>query len=123
MQINARLAVHALAPDRRRKERISTAIPTLMIPEGYYGIPVILRDVSLDGFRVSVGAHVPPQSLVRLKLPGLGLVIGRVMWSRRGEIGGSFVNPISEQRLFMITGLKAALKSKAAANAEPQNRL
>jgi PilZ domain len=111
MQINARLAVHAAAPDRRRKDRIATTIPTLLTTGSYYGIPVVLRDVSLEGFRVDAGVHVPPESLIRLKLPGLGLTIGRIIWSKRGEIGGVFVNPISEQRLMMIAGFKAARKA------------
>ncbi len=115
MQINARLAVHAAAPDRRRKDRIATSIPTLLTTEGYYGIPVVLRDVSSEGFRVEAGVHVPPESLIRLKLPGLGLAIGRVIWAKRGEIGGTFVNPMSEQRLQMIAGFNAAKKAARAA--------
>jgi hypothetical protein len=110
MQITARLAIHVAAPDRRRKDRIATSIPTLLNTPGYFGAPAVLREVSCTGFRLDVGAHVPPASLIRLKLPGLGVVIGRVIWSRKGEIGGEFVNPLSEQRLMMIAGFRAAQK-------------
>jgi hypothetical protein len=106
MQISARLAVHAIAPDRRRGARSATQIPTLMTGHGYYGIPVTLRDISESGFRLEAGVHVPPDSLVRIKLPSLGTVVGRVIWSRKGDIGGSFVNPVSIQRLQMIPGVK-----------------
>ncbi len=111
MQIHARLSVHSAAPDRRRKDRIETSIPVLLTSSDYAGHSVILNEVSQSGFRLSAGAHVPPASLVRLKVPGLGTVIGRVIWSKRGEIGGEFVNPISEQRLMMISGYRAALKT------------
>ncbi|MEY4501623.1 MAG: PilZ domain [Pseudomonadota bacterium] len=106
MQIAARLAVHAAAPDRRRKDRIPTTIPTLLSTDGYFGMPVTVLDVSTHGFRLVVGAHIPPSSLVRLKLPGLGIVVGRVVWSKKGEVGGGFINPMSEQRLNMIPGVK-----------------
>ncbi len=118
MQIQARLSVHAAAPDRRRKDRIATSIPVLLNGSDYAGHSVMLNDVSQSGFRLSAGAYVPPASLVRLKVPGLGTVIGRVIWSKRGEISGEFVNPISEQRLMMISGYRAALK---AANADPKS--
>jgi PilZ domain len=108
MQISARLAVHAIAPDRRRSTRSATHIPTLLTSEGYYGIPVTLRDISESGFRLEAGVHVPPDSLIRIKLPSLGTVVGRVAWSKKGDIGGSFVNPVSTQRLLMIPGVRLA---------------
>lgn len=114
MQIQARLSVHAAAPDRRRKDRIVTSIPVLLNGNDYSGHSVMLNDVSQSGFRLSAGVYVPPTSLVRLKIPGLGTVIGRVIWSKRGDIGGEFVNPVSEQRLMMITGYRAALKAAQA---------
>lgn len=106
MQIAARLAVHAIAPDRRRKDRVSTRVPTLLSTSGYFGISVTLRDISESGFRIEAGVYMPPQSLVRLKLPSLGMVVGKVVWSKDGEIGGQFVNPVSIQRLQMIPGVK-----------------
>jgi PilZ domain len=106
MQISARLALHALAPDRRRKDRMSTRVPSLMTTKGYFGIPVTLRDISEGGFRIAAGVYVPPESLIRLKLPSLGMVVGKVIWSKGGEIGGCFVNPVSIQRLQMIPGVK-----------------
>jgi hypothetical protein len=106
MHIAAKLALHAPAPDRRRKSRAATNLPTLLTTSGYFGIPVTLRDISEEGFKVEVGVHIAPESLVRLKLPGLGMVVGRIIWSRRGEVGGAFVNPVSIQRLHLIPGVK-----------------
>lgn len=106
MQISARLAVHAIAPERRRRARAETSIPTLLTSQGYYGIPVTLRDISESGFRLEAGVHVPPDSLIRIKLPSLGTIVGRVVWSKKGDIGGSFVNPVSVQRLQMIPGVR-----------------
>jgi hypothetical protein len=38
----------------------------------------------------------------------LGMVIARIVWSKDGEVGGAFVNPVSEQRLRQIVGFRAA---------------
>ncbi len=114
MHLNARLALHEVAPDRRRKDRVSASLPTLMSTQGYFGVPVTLCDISTHGFRLAAGAHIPPQSLVRLKLPGVGVVVARIVWSRRGEVGGEFINPMSEQRLWMIPGVRARIKHEVA---------
>jgi hypothetical protein len=107
MHVAAKLAVHAPAPDLRRANRADTNAAVMMETQGYFGKPVLLLDISESGFRVDAGAHIPPKSLVRLNLPGLGMVIGRIVWSRDGEVGGEFVNPVSPQRLMLIPGMRA----------------
>jgi PilZ domain len=109
MHIPARLALHTLAPStpsRRRNPRYVADVPTLINNQGYLGISTLLTDVSTDGFCLESAIAIPPESLIRLTLPGLGMVIGRVNWCRKGRIGGSFVNPLSQQRLFLIPGVR-----------------
>lgn len=106
MRVAAKLAVHAAAPDRRRSNRVEMATPAIMTTRGYYGEPVMVCDLSLDGFKAETGGHIPPKSIVRLFLPGIGMVLGRIVWSKGGEVGGEFVNPVSPQRLMLIPGMR-----------------
>lgn len=106
MQIAARLAVDSIPAERRSKARVELASQGQLSGWGFHGMDVTISDLSEDGFRARAGRHIPAGSLVRLKMPGLGIVIGKVAWSRRGEVGGAFVNKVSESRLRSIVGFK-----------------
>ncbi len=108
MHIPARLALHTLASGRRRNPRYAVDVPTLINNQGYFGVSVTLTDVSNEGFCLTSDVAIPPDSLIRLTLPGLGMVICRINWCRKGRIGGSFVNPLSQQRLYLIPGVRVA---------------
>ncbi len=40
----------------------------------------------------------------RLRLPGLGMLLGKVVWNRSGHLGGEFINPVSPSRLRLVLG-------------------
>jgi hypothetical protein len=102
MNVPARLAIHSLAPDRRRKDRIPVKLPTLLETPGYMGLKVSLSDLSLEGFQAELGAYVSPETIVRLNLPRIGMVLAKVIWAKQGKIGARFVNPMSSQRLGIV---------------------
>ncbi len=77
--------------------------PSLFI-QGYHGGDIIIVDLSESGFKAHSATHIPPKSLVRLKVPGLGIVLARIVWSRNGDVGGEFVNPVGEGRLRLVPG-------------------
>ena len=104
MHIAARMAVESAAPDRRRKERFALDPATPVSIPGYHGGDIVIVDISELGFRAHAAVHIPPKSLVRLKVPGLGMVLARIVWSRRGDVGGEFVNPVGEGRLRLVPG-------------------
>jgi hypothetical protein len=108
MHLAARLAVQNLAPDRRRSPRFDLAKDATLAGTGFQGADVVVTDISLSGFRARTGHHIPPGSVVRLKMAGLGMVIARIVWSRDGDVGGAFVNPVGAQRLQKIVGFRAA---------------
>jgi hypothetical protein len=118
MQIAARLAVHAPAPaaDQRRAKRIALAVPSDMLHSGYHGFDVVVRDISELGFRVDSGVKVKAKTVVRLRLPGLGMVLGRVVWCRKGQIGGEFINAIPPSRLRLLIGYRGLSLVQAARN-------
>lgn len=114
MHIAARLAIHSLAPDRRRTARQGLATAAALSGLGFDGADIVVKDISETGFAAKAGTHLPPGTLVRLKVPGFGMAIGKVVWSRRGDIGAEFVNPVGPARLRGIVGYKP-LRELAAA--------
>ena len=98
------MAVQSAAPDRRRKERCALDPAAPLVIQGYHGGDIIIVDLSESGFKAHTANHIPPKSLVRLKVPGLGIVLARIVWSRNGDLGGEFVNPVGEGRLRLVPG-------------------
>ncbi len=109
MNIAARLAIHSAAPDRRRKDRVSTRLPTLISTPGLLGIKATVVDISIEGFQLDVGAYLTPDTIIRLNLPRIGMVLCKVIWAKKGKIGGVFINPMSQQRLNAVLGSAGAL--------------
>lgn len=108
MHLAARLAVQNFAPDRRRSQRFELAEDATLAGTGFQGADVVVTDISVSGFSARTGRHIPPGSIIRLKMACLGMVIARIVWSKDGDVGGAFVNPVSEQRLRQIVGFRAA---------------
>lgn len=104
MQIAARLAIQGPATDQRRAVRFPVSMETDMRQIGYHGFDVVVRDISALGFKVETPIRIKVKTLVGLRLPGIGMVLGRVAWCRKGCVGGEFVNPIPEQRLRQVVG-------------------
>ena len=71
------------------------------------GSPGPFERNTASGFSARTGRYIPPGSIVRLKMAGLGMVVARIVWSRDGNVGGAFVNPVTEQRLQLIVGFRA----------------
>lgn len=40
-------------------------------------------------------------------MAGIGMLVARIVWSKDGDVGGAFINPVSEQRLRQSIGLRA----------------
>ncbi len=104
MQIAARLAIQGPAVDQRRAVRFPISMETDMRQIGYHGFDVLVRDISALGFKVDTPIKIKTKTLIGLRVPGLGMALGRVAWCRKGQIGGEFVNPIPEQRLRQVVG-------------------
>lgn len=106
MRIAARLAVqHEPQDDRRQAERLAVCASATMRALGYHGIDVVLRDISGEAFMAETSDAVAPGSLVRLRIPGLGAVLARIVWSKPGHVGGSFFNPVNDGQLRRIVGI------------------
>lgn len=110
MRIAARLALQG-APeektDHRKAERAPIAMHGMMRAIGYHGFDVIVSEISALGFTAEVKERFPPQSFVRLKLPGIGSVYAEVVWTKGGRLGGKFVTPIAPARLQRTLGIQS----------------
>jgi hypothetical protein len=104
MQIAARLAIQGPLADQRRALRVPVSMMADMRLTGYHGFDVVVRDISTLGFKVESSVGVKAKTLIGLRLPGLGMVLARVAWNRKGHIGGAFVNPIPPSRLHTLIG-------------------
>ncbi len=108
MRIAARLAVqHEPESDRRSAERLPLCASASVRAIGYHGIDVVLRDISREGFMAETANELAPGSLVRLRVPGLGAVLAKIIWTESGQIGGSFFNNVEDGRLRRIVGMRA----------------
>ncbi len=104
MQIAARLAIQGPAAEQRRALRVPVAVSGEVQLPGYHGFDVVVRDISEMGFKAEAQLGVKTKTLIGLRLPGLGMVLGRVAWCRKGHIGGEFLNPIPPSRLRLVVG-------------------
>lgn len=92
-----RLAAHVrfgLVPERRKRDRQSTALGTSLRGTGMVSIPVKVVDLSSDGCRLEFRGDVPEGVAVTIALPGLDAWEARVIWSKRGTAGCRFTHPL-----------------------------
>ena len=105
MRIAARMAVHTAAPDRRGKIRYGVSGVDAAFVQGYHGGDIVIVDLSESGFKAKAAERITPKSIVRLKVPGLGVVLARIIWSKGGHLGGEFINPVGIGRLRLVPGV------------------
>ena len=92
-----RLAAHVqfgLVPERRKRDRQSTALETSLHGAGTVRIPVKVVDLSSDGCRLEFRGDVPEGAAVTIALPGLDAWEASVIWSKRGTAGCRFTRPL-----------------------------
>ena len=107
MRIAARMALQAptgIQTENGRGSQIS-APQTTIRALGFHGIDVIVSAISENGFVADAMGRYAADSVVRLRLPGLGCVYATIVWSRRGKVCGRFITPIQAARLQRMLGL------------------
>ena len=104
MRIAGRLALQSA--DDLNSLPDSAGDPTRMC--GYHGVDVIVHALSEHIFEAELAADLPLGALVRLRLPGAGMMVAHVERSRGGHMRGKFVNPVSAARLGKTLGYAQA---------------
>ncbi|MES2496062.1 MAG: PilZ domain-containing protein [Pseudomonadota bacterium] len=94
--------------EQRRSPRHDVALPTRMFTMDHKASDVLLVNISLLGFMVREYGQTPKGTIVRIALPRLGQVTGRVVWSLGGRVGAEFIKPIDEYAFAaMLTAARA----------------
>lgn len=75
--------------------------------EGFHGRDIIVRALSGTGFEAESRFSLEPNMIVRLRLPGAGNVLARVLECLDGLVRGEFINPLGENRLRMALAMCA----------------
>lgn len=54
-----------------------------------------LRDLTPEGFRLSLTDMPKVGTMLRIRLPGISILEAEVCWARDFEVGGKFAQPLS----------------------------
>ncbi len=82
--------------------------------QGYHGFDVVVRTLCEHSFEADLGAELPAGALVRLRLPGAGMMVAHVTGSHEGRLRANFVNPVHPSRLRKTLGYVRPFESAAA---------
>ena len=78
----------------KRGPRVATDLKaTLLRPDGS-DIPVVITDISKDGFKLSSDTQLMIGERVDLRMPKTGDVPVQIRWAVGGEAGGVFLSPL-----------------------------
>ncbi len=103
MTVAARLAHHGAPPSTSR--HLSSGSES--IRPDYHGSNVVLRQLSPSGFVADPSEGFESGCFVRLRLPGAGVLVAKLVKANRRQLSGEFVNPVSAARLGMVLGIKS----------------
>ncbi len=86
--------VNATARDERGTDRLEVEIAAGLRSQGGRRLPVLIRNISVDGFMVEGGQTLAPGLPVTLELFDGRKLPARVVWKREGHIGAAFETPL-----------------------------
>jgi hypothetical protein len=95
-------------PVPRRAPRTSLFLDVGLRKHGSRQAAVVLRDISIHGFRAEAYVRTAPDERLWLRLPGLEGWEARVAWVKGDEIGCEFAQPLHPAVLNIIVA-KAGL--------------
>jgi hypothetical protein len=114
VRLAGRLAMHATLPEQNCAAETSAFPQLSQQMSGYHGCDVVVLDLCETGFEAEIKGLVPQGSVVRLRLPGAGMMVARVIAASEGSLRAEFVNRVSAARLRMTMGLRQPAWQSAA---------
>lgn len=90
--------------DMRRAARACVSLDATMREIGDSGVEAEVLNISTDGFMAETDGRFSTGSYVWVKLPALGPLSAKVIWSRGGRVGGRFTAPLGESEFRNLTG-------------------
>ena len=101
MFIDAELSQLPISDGRKAERRIVNLAAALR-EEGARNTKIVLRDISVGGFKAEVETPVEHGAEVWLKLPGLEAKRSKVVWGEGNVIGCEFEWPLHPRELEVI---------------------
>jgi hypothetical protein len=93
--------------DMRRSVRACVSLETTMRELGATGVKAQILNLSVDGFMAETEGRFSTGSYVWMKLPEVGLLSAKIIWSRGGRVGGRFTAPLAQSDYRELTSLAA----------------
>lgn len=78
----------------KRGPRVSTDLKSSLVRSSGEEIPVIITDISKDGFKLSSEAQLMIGERVDLRIPKTGDVPVQIRWALGNDAGGIFLEPL-----------------------------
>ncbi len=78
----------------KRGPRVATDLKATLLRTDGQQIPVVITDISKDGFKLSTEAQLLIGERVDLSMPKTGDVPVQIRWAIGGEAGGVFLAPL-----------------------------
>ncbi|MFL6844183.1 MAG: PilZ domain-containing protein [Allosphingosinicella sp.] len=88
--------------DGRKAERRIVNLAAALREDGAKSAKIVVRDISVGGFKAEAAEPLEEGSEVWLKLPGLEAKRSRVVWVRDKDIGCEFEWPLHPRELDVI---------------------
>lgn len=95
-----------------RKPRVSVAIEATLLLPNDAAVPIVIKNISPDGFMGEVAIDLACDARIGVALAGCGIVPARVRWSDDGEIGAQFNRPLDLDRLEQAAPTQALFQSR-----------
>ena len=115
MRIAARMALQEQPALWFKQSEALRAYASVTHKLGYHGHDVVIHELSPTGFAAASTIRVPKGSVVRLRVPGAGMMIAKIVSSKTGALRGEFINPVSPSRLRMTLGIVESMMEPVAA--------
>ena len=81
--------------DMRRSARACVSLEATMRDIGASGVKAQILNLSIDGFMAETHGRFSTCSYVWIKLPELGPISAKIIWSRGGRVGARFTAPLA----------------------------
>lgn len=89
---------------RRASPRAATAFDTdLRVPMGGARSPCRIVNISAGGARLMLYQDLPPETSIRIAVPGKGLIDAHIVWADGREAGCRFDLPLDDATVAALT--------------------
>jgi hypothetical protein len=97
--------------DMRRLARACVSLDATMRELGVSGVGARILNLSADGFMAETDGAFVTGSYVWIKLPRIGPVSAKIIWSRAGRVGARFTAPLARSDYQDLCGSSASSSS------------